>query len=57
LNGTNDEEDEDEDLEARIIRDRARVQSEQNIKGGESATGAGAGNEKAKKQIGKVFLF
>jgi hypothetical protein len=57
LNGTDEEEDEDEDLEARIIRDRHRVQSEQNIKGGESATGARAGNEKARKRIGKAFLF
>jgi hypothetical protein len=53
LNGSDDEEDEDEDLEARIIRDRTRVQSEQNIKGGESATGAWAENEKARKRIGK----
>jgi hypothetical protein len=49
-----EDEGEDEDLEARIIRDRAKVQSEQSIKGGESAI---AGNEKARKRIGKTFLF
>ena len=54
LNISDEEEDEDEDLEARIIRDRARVQSGQSTKGGESGI---AGNEKARKRIGKTFLF
>jgi hypothetical protein len=57
LDFSDDEEDEDEDLEARILRDKARLQSGQSADSGNNSAGAGAGNQKVRKRIGESSFF